>query len=163
MIGNIVSDDANIIFGTSVDETYADEIAGETQRSATPNPTPHTTPRPTQARASHSPTPHIAPRPTQPHAPHNPKPHTIASPTQLNALSQGRPPCLIVAAHDPPAVTVVATSFEVPQNPSAAVSQQRAPAPQGEEVTYGGFRVAAPPPSAPPAAPPRPRKFWSRF
>lgn len=27
MISNIVADDANIIFGTSVDETYADEIA----------------------------------------------------------------------------------------------------------------------------------------
>jgi len=67
------------------------------------------------------------------------------------------------------AVTVVATSFDVPTEAAPAVQQQRVartppPTPPPGEATYGNFRVASPPPSPPPPEPEsRPRRFWSRF
>ena len=59
------------------------------------------------------------------------------------------------------AVTVVATSFDVPE-PSAATSTRFAPAPVApdQEETYGKFRAAPPKEEQ---GGDRPRKFWSRF
>eukprot|EP00327_Prymnesium_parvum_P017596 CAMPEP_0113257026 /NCGR_PEP_ID=MMETSP0008_2-20120614/15085_1 /TAXON_ID=97485 /ORGANISM="Prymnesium parvum" /LENGTH=412 /DNA_ID=CAMNT_0000105423 /DNA_START=53 /DNA_END=1291 /DNA_ORIENTATION=- /assembly_acc=CAM_ASM_000153 len=59
------------------------------------------------------------------------------------------------------AVTVVATSFEMPVEPKQE-TRRVVPPPAPDEATYGKFRVSSsPPPKQEPPA--RPRKFWSRF
>ena len=57
------------------------------------------------------------------------------------------------------AVTVVATSFDVPDDPDVPSMYQQAP--PAETQQYGNFAVRAPAPAPP--ADNRPRKFWSRF
>jgi hypothetical protein len=151
VIESIVADDANIIFGTSVDETCA---------SSNPNPTPHANiifgtsvdetcassprvPRESSRRAL---------RASSRGEPHS---RTRRAATRRSGEMCGRAHLVCVRPPrrygDEIAVTVVATSFEVPQDQGAPAVAAPAPPPEGP----AGWQ---PPP------PPRKRgKFFGRF